>query len=99
VSGQLFDFWALGLLDLNPKFARHSLHAVAAVPNVKLFAFPKSEMPTIVSSHPSTRLLWKELLMENMLKIMQCWFFDQQMQPNTKKMISHPPMCTLFLMH
>lgn len=76
-SGQLFDFRALGLLMDHDSLVKHRLEAVVAVSKVTLFRFPKADMPSI-ASHPSTRLLWKELLMENLLRIVQR-YFDKRM--------------------
>ena len=77
-SGQLFDFRALGLLEHNPNLSKHRLEAVVTVSKVSLFRFPRERMPSI-ANHPRTRLLWKELLMENMLRIVQR-YFDQRMR-------------------
>ena len=77
-SGQLFDFRALGLLEHNPNIAKHRLEAVVTVSQVTLFRFTRARMPTI-ANHPRTRLLWKELLMENMLRIVQR-YFDRRMR-------------------
>jgi len=77
-SGQIFDFRALGLLVDHQSLARHRLEAVVAVSNVTVFRFPKEQMPTI-ASHPSTRVLWKEILMENLLRIVQR-YFDKRMR-------------------
>ena len=77
-SGQLFDFRALGLLDHNPNLAKHRLEAVVTVSRVTLFRFPRESMPTI-ANHPRTRLMWKELLMENFLRIVQR-YFDRRMR-------------------
>ena len=79
-SGQLFDFRALGLLVDNRSLAKHKLKAVVTVSDVTLFRFPKEEMPKI-ANHPSTRLMWKELLMENLLRIVQ-GYFDRRMRMN-----------------
>ena len=80
-SGQLFDFRALGLLMDHQSLEKHRLQAVVAVSNVTLFRFPRHEMPKI-ASHPSTRLLWKEILMENLLRIVRR-YFDKRMRSRT----------------
>lgn len=77
-SGQLFDFRALGLLEHNPNLAKHRLEAVVTVSKVTLFRFPREKMP-IIANNPHTRLLWKEILMENMLRIVQR-YFDRRMR-------------------
>lgn len=79
-SGQLFDFRALGLLEDHRSLVKHKLEAVVAVSNVTLFRFPKEQMP-LIASKPSTRLMWKELLMENLLRIVQ-GYFDRRMRTN-----------------
>jgi len=90
-SGQLFDFRSLGLLEHNPNLAKHRLEAVVTVSKVTLFRFPRANMPTI-ANHPKTRLLWKELLMENMLRIVQR-YFDRRMRlensTNGQEYVSH----------
>lgn len=73
-SGQLFDFRDLGLLqDVHESLARHRLEGVVAISDTTLFRFPKDRIAQI-ASHPSTRLMWKELLMENLLRIVQRYF-------------------------
>ena len=71
-SGQLFDFRALGLLqDMQSSFRHHI--SVESGSQVVLFQFPRKDMARI-ASHPSTRLMWKELLMENLLRIVVRYF-------------------------
>lgn len=72
-SGQLFDFRALGLLQDNQSLAKHQLQAVVTVSKVTLFRFRKDQIASI-ANNPVTRLMWKELLMENMLRIVQRYF-------------------------
>jgi CRP-like cAMP-binding protein len=72
-SGQMFDFRALGLLHDISSVAKHRLSSVVAITNVTAFRFQSSAMTTI-ASHPATRLIWKELLMENLLRIVQRYF-------------------------
>jgi hypothetical protein len=73
-SGQLFDFRDLGLLqDVHKSLARHRLEGVVATSDSTLFRFPKDQIAQI-ASHQSTRLMWKELLMENLLRIVQRYF-------------------------
>jgi CRP-like cAMP-binding protein len=74
-SGQLFDFRDLGLLqDVHKSLARQRLEGVVAISeHTTLFRFPKHQIAQI-ASHPSTRLMWKELLMENLLRIVQRYF-------------------------
>jgi CRP-like cAMP-binding protein len=80
-SGQLFDFRALGLLQDHHSLAKHRLKAVVAVSNVTLFSFPRDKIASI-ASHPSTRLMWKEILMENLLRIVQR-YFDKRVKRGT----------------
>lgn len=87
-SGQIFDFRALGLLERQQDLTKHRLEAVVAISNVTLFRFPRQKMPSI-ANHPSTRLLWKELLMENMLRIVQR-YFDERMRQETTHMYVNP---------
>lgn len=70
-SGQLFDFRALGLLEDYISLQNHKLQAVVAVSNVTLFQFPRNKMSEIAANNPTTRLMWKEILMENLLRIVQ----------------------------
>jgi len=69
-SGQLFDFRALGLLEDHYSLAKHRLEAVVAMSSVTVFRFPRAEME-VIANNPRTRLLWKEILMENLLRIVQ----------------------------
>jgi hypothetical protein len=80
-SGQLFDFRALGLLEDVHSLAKHRLQAVVAVSPVTLFRFPRHKMIQI-ASNPTTRLMWKELLMENLLRIVQR-YFDKRIRKDT----------------
>jgi CRP-like cAMP-binding protein len=93
-SGQLFDFRALGLLVDHRSLVKHKLEAVVAVSDVKLFRFPKEQMP-MIASEPSTRLMWKELLMENLLRIVQ-GYFGRRMRSNPAVVdYVHPIFCPL----
>lgn len=51
---------------------QHKLEAVA-MDQVTLFRFPAHQIAKI-ASHPATRLMWKELFMENLLRIVQRYF-------------------------
>eukprot|EP00980_Cylindrotheca_fusiformis_P008210 scaffold1736_cov127-Cylindrotheca_fusiformis.AAC.24 len=77
-SGQLFDFRSMGLLEDHRSLGKHKLEAVVAASDVTLFRFPKEQMP-MIASNSSTRLMWKELLMENLLRIVQ-GYFDRRMR-------------------
>ena len=81
-SGQMFDFRALQLLNphsLAPAMTKNSTHklesAVVLSEKAVVFAFERKVLPTI-ASHPRTRLLWKELLVENLLRIVQRQFHE-----------------------
>lgn len=73
-SGQLFDIHALGLLHEYEAMDRHILHAiVCSSKGASFFCFPRHKMAQIVQ-HPAVRLLWKELLMENLIQIVRRHF-------------------------
>jgi hypothetical protein len=78
-SGQLFDFRALGLLQDMQSLSKHKIQTVVAITDCTLFQFPREEMPRICLMH-ATRLMWKELLMENLLRIVQRYFERQSRQ-------------------
>jgi len=55
---------------------KHKLQSAKAVSEkVVLFRFPAPLMATRIANHPTTRLMWKELLMENLLRIVQRHFY------------------------
>jgi hypothetical protein len=49
---------------------------VALTDDVRLFRFHAVDMENKIACHPVTRLMWKELLMENLLRIVQRHFYQ-----------------------
>jgi hypothetical protein len=81
-SGQIFDFRSLGFLKDSTTIAaqneqhKHKLNSAKALSEkVVLFRFPAKLMATKIACDPTTKLMWKELLMENLLRIVQRHFY------------------------
>jgi hypothetical protein len=94
-SGQLFDFRSLGFLrDSSSVIAqnqqhKHKLHSAKALSDtVVLFRFPADLMADKIACDPTTRLMWKELLMENLLRIVQRHFYKAKQERVVSRHVS-----------